>query len=499
MNANDTKNINPDYNDNSNHPIAETTLPEQYNLDNLNNKKNIDINKEESLSVKGNIDKEIEKSNQMLGNHNNKSVDETYALDEKLKYRKSNTNDSFSIDSETKLKNSPKKKTRFQEFIQGGYKKFSHAKNSRRLIQHYKFWEGNTYFPYGGHIIEGPCAFRPTMATGLALSLPTGLFIGFNAEYVTENWTIAILIILGVLCFLILLFLILSSFRDPGILRRHVYDGNYKYERNNSKVFQLGFIRHYKYCGTCSIIRPIRSSHCFDCNNCVEKCDHHCPWIGNCVGKRNYVFFFMFVVCLTLNLLCIEGFSIAHVWKYLHDKIDENNYKKEENKRNHIKAYSLCDVIVSLYLIIYGVICMCFTLSLLIYHLSLVINNVTTKEMLKSLWKNPFGNYFNRDIGYNVENTLNPEIKKYSILDILRNGKITYSERINFKNQDLQLMQQKFNNINQHLNLNNNNKNDQNKNIDPNEEINENDETNNQNFTNTNSYMDLDNTNNNNI
>ena len=144
-------------------------------------------------------------------------------------------------------------------------------------------------------------------------------------------------------------------------------------------------------------------------------------------------------------LLYLEVFCIAHIWKYLHDNLENNNSKPPGKKRDHIVALSMCNLIMSLYLIIYCAGCLAFTLGLLFYHTKLILTNTTTKEMLKFIWNNPFGNSFNRKWDYNMVNTLLPDIKKYSILDILRSGKKTNEFAIKeFERQ--RMLEQQFNN-----------------------------------------------------
>ena len=56
-------------------------------------------------------------------------------------------------------------------------------------------------------------------------------------------------------------------------------------------------------CRTCHVFKPPRSFHCTDCDACIEVHDHHCPWVGTCVGKRNHKYFLTFAITSTLHAL----------------------------------------------------------------------------------------------------------------------------------------------------------------------------------------------------
>ncbi|KAL8272501.1 hypothetical protein Esti_003624 [Eimeria stiedai] len=87
---------------------------------------------------------------------------------------------------------------------------------------------------------------------------------------------------------------------DPGVVTPQ-----------NSKFFCEAFdydhlIYHQnKTCEICRFPAPARSRHCRLCNNCVLRFDHHCIWIGNCVGAKNYRYFLLFLFLHTL--LCGYG------------------------------------------------------------------------------------------------------------------------------------------------------------------------------------------------
>lgn len=60
-------------------------------------------------------------------------------------------------------------------------------------------------------------------------------------------------------------------------------------------VLVNGHTVRVKYCDTCLLYRPPRASHCSICNNCVQRFDHHCPWVGQCIGVVRFSILEMFL------------------------------------------------------------------------------------------------------------------------------------------------------------------------------------------------------------
>ncbi|KAK4751945.1 hypothetical protein SAY87_020743 [Trapa incisa] len=276
----------------------------------------------------------------------------------------------------------------------------------------YQDWKGSNNFILGGRLIFGPDG-RTLLVTFSLIVVPVIIFCIFVARHLrhqfsSHNAGYAILVVAIVFTIYVLVLLLLTSARDPGIIPRNShppeedirYDSSLSVEIGGRQTPTLQFPRtkdvivngipvKVKYCDTCMLYRPPRCSHCSICNNCVERFDHHCPWVGQCIGLRNYRYFFMFVSSSTL--LCIYVFAISAFYiKVLMDD-DQGTVWKAMKKSP-----------ASIILMAYCFISLWFVGGLTGFHLYLMGTNQTTYENFRYRSDNRvnvhdrgcFGNFF---------------------------------------------------------------------------------------------------------
>jgi DHHC palmitoyltransferase len=121
-----------------------------------------------------------------------------------------------------------------------------------------------------------------------------------------------------------------------------------------------------KYCQTCQIYRPMRTSHCRETGRCVAKFDHYCPLLSSAIGAGNYKYYLHFLVYMCLLAIYLQIMGIFIVMKV------------------QISLLSIMLLVVSSF----------FADSLIpltSIHAWMVLNNVTTREstLRFECWKAP--------------------------------------------------------------------------------------------------------------
>ena len=135
-------------------------------------------------------------------------------------------------------------------------------------------------------------------------------------------------------------------------------------------------------CPQCKVIRTARSRHCAICNCCVERYDHHCPWINNCVGIKNHNAFMLFLISMWTK---IAFHLIFASWSFI-ESINEGGPNCKKNI-DCLKICLGCDNPIIFYSAVLFNVCLCafyllLTTILLFTHILNYLANRTTNERL---------------------------------------------------------------------------------------------------------------------
>ncbi|CAM8981257.1 unnamed protein product [Rhodiola kirilowii] len=105
-----------------------------------------------------------------------------------------------------------------------------------------------------------------------------------------------------------------APIKDPGFIplpeetKNDTEDPLLKIDLKSSPIWKGNWSQ---LCPSCKIIRSVRSKHCASCDRCVEQFNHHCPWISNCVGKKNRWDLVLFL-CITVTAASISDIVAVH-------------------------------------------------------------------------------------------------------------------------------------------------------------------------------------------
>lgn len=166
----------------------------------------------------------------------------------------------------------------------------------------------------------------------------------------------------------------LAIFRDPGKVpqsyRPDIEDSQTPLHEVKRKGGDL------RYCQKCGHYKPPRAHHCRVCKRCVLRMDHHCIWINNCVGHKNYKAFFLFVFYVVLAcsyaLILLAGYAINVVG----DSEQEFGRSRAPPVSSFIATSALLKVLCATILVPLSIA----LIVLLSWHIYLLLCNKTTIE-----------------------------------------------------------------------------------------------------------------------
>uniref|UniRef100_H3CUH1 Palmitoyltransferase n=1 Tax=Tetraodon nigroviridis TaxID=99883 RepID=H3CUH1_TETNG len=165
-------------------------------------------------------------------------------------------------------------------------------------------------------------SFIPVCTAACLLVGSTSLFFVFTCPWLAGTICPAVPPCCAVLFLFVLANFTMATFMDAGVLPV-ANDDEDKDDEFRAPLYKnvdvKGIQVRMKWCSSCHFYRPPRCSHCSVCDHCVEDFDHHCPWVNNCIGRRNYRYFFLFLLSLTFHMIGVFAFGLIYVLNHVDD------------------------------------------------------------------------------------------------------------------------------------------------------------------------------------
>jgi len=106
-------------------------------------------------------------------------------------------------------------------------------------------------------------------------------------------------------------------------------------------------------CHWCFKEKPDRAHHCSQCNRCVLKMDHHCPWVANCIGFYNYKFF----ICVLFNCSAVTWMIVLTSYPLMRMALHHPEYFDFASAFYVVTSYILALVLAVLLTAFFGFHC----------------------------------------------------------------------------------------------------------------------------------------------
>uniref|UniRef100_A0A3B3QK96 Palmitoyltransferase n=1 Tax=Paramormyrops kingsleyae TaxID=1676925 RepID=A0A3B3QK96_9TELE len=223
-----------------------------------------------------------------------------------------------------------------------------------------------------------PTTFIPVSSAATLLVGSTTLFFVFTCPWLTRTISPIVPLYNGIVFVFVLANFGMATFMDSGVFPRATEEEEDKEDDFRAPLYKnvevKGIQVRMKWCASCHFYRPPRCSHCSVCDHCVEDFDHHCPWVNNCIGRRNYRYFFLFLLSLSIHMVGVFSFGLLFVMHHL---------ERLEALQTTVTLAVMC--VSGLFFIPVG--------GLTGFHMVLVVRGRTTNEQVTGKFKggvNPF-------------------------------------------------------------------------------------------------------------